>query len=941
MTDELPSLEELDKKPSTNKLPSLEELDGKATPKEQRDIFDTKGVPDDSLEKYDGPSGEIGGPNSITKNKSEKQGEPKKEPAKKEEKKEDGLLSTVGHTLLTHLYPAGAFAVLGGKAISEAKRLYDDWQNNKIKEALPDPIKRKVGDKTPGQYVAGKADEQFQKSAEQTEVVRKMNQFQYSDGFKKALDISKKLTTVKQGTPEYDALAKSYNELMQEPFDYNAYPTDWSPTPRNDAPENYQMPDLSKAGGAGFKNTVPDAIPAVKTVKDAIVAWNKYKDQADHLQKDQEYATSDKDQAVKAIQGIEGIKLNKHGEHEIYQFESAMHGFTGAFTGMIETGDLITATPEERAKMGMDKMGKQIIDPQKPTGLGSEFLQSTAGIAPFFIPGIGWEAAVGKGALATVGATVTQGIMMGTMGYSPAWHEQFQQSMKDSGGNQKLAVEMADKTASTHASVDVIVGAAMLPLASKAGDAAGELLLKKDAEKYFTTAGARLANRMSLGDWFLFNSGKHAIGSLPFYMGQVIKNSFDISRGEKKDYFDGAADQYFGAQLLGWAADGVMYGYGGAKAWDFHTSTIAKYAPGPVVEIIQKLIDLGKADRKQGEKAINTIQAKAHAYQMMPDGVTVDAEATILPILMENDQLLKKHNAGDITAMDKIRKNNQEILEITQSPLSYDELKDRAKLKEQEKSNGGRLPQHDRDMLSHYDRRLDAIEATKADMANRKQKAIDDMIDKLSTGDKVDTTPEEQQFYEENKTAIDKGLEDKQTAIDTEKKASIQNKINAGEEITGDDLADKKKFEEDGYEFRPKPAAPPAPTPAPEEVQQHLESNYKKDLDAVHEKVFSGEMTPTEARAEIDKLKDKAAKDLADKKAAENKANRESLEPDMNAFSEYEALQKKKGIKKTNGVSDFLEKMGRKGAAIKAISDNWNDLRNELEKAGIVEIDCP
>ena len=807
-------------------------------------------------------------------------------------------------------------------------------------ERLPDPIKKKIGDKSVETYVAEKNHEQFKKQGEMSDIAGKLNQFQYSDNWKQFLNLSESFPKLKKGTPEYDAAVKKHDELMDKPFDYNSVQYEWgsNPTPASTSEKNYVKP----ATETTFKNTVPKEFAGVKTVGDAVKVWNKLSVDGRKLQDEHKAVTADKDETVKAARDIAGIKINQAGEHEINQYESFVDGLVGSFGAIKKTTDLLTSSPEERAQIGMQGEGEQLIDPKVPTGFGAGAFQAAGSLIPLAMPGIGAEAAFGKGLLAAGGAMFGQGLIMHMTGYAPAWQEMFSKTFNETGDKQ-LAVDKADKTAAVHGTVDFIVGAAMLPIATKLGGIAGKAILGEEAANYLTKTGELNASRMPLGRWVEYQLAHHSVASSPFYAGKVITNAFDIASGEKKGYLDGAADQYTGAMLLGFGMDGFMYGKG--KVRDMWGKTLSKYAPDAAVQFINKMIGEGKMGQKEGTDMVGTIESQSRAYKMMPDGITIDHEAEILPILMENDQLMRQKKEGDIypdvVTMDKIRKNNQKILEITQSPLSYDELKDRAKLKEQEKSNGGRLPQHDRDMLSHYDRRLDAIEATKADMANRKQKAIDDMIDKLSTGDKVDTTPEEQQFYEENKTAIDKGLEDKQTAIDTEKKASIQNKINAGEEITGDDLADKKKFEEDGYEFRPKPAAPPAPTPAPEEVQQHLESNYKKDLDAVHEKVFSGEMTPTEARAEIDKLKDKAAKDLADKKAAENKANRESLEPDMNAFSEYEALQKKKGIKKTNGVSDFLEKMGRRGAAIKAISDNWNDLRNELEKAGIVEIDCP
>ena len=798
---------------------------------------------------------------------------------------------------------------------------------------LPEPIQKKLGQKNAFEYV-GEQNTKVQKAISDIEQQKtNFTKFDYSKNFKEYVELGKQIANFNpneapdygdiepmsksakealkvEHQKQYSDLIKKSQELAKQPFDLTS--SNWD--------EVGLTADQLKA------KKLPKDMQHINTVGDALKFWNDEVDRSQKLTGTYKEALQDRDEVINALRDTQGIKLDSEGYHELNQGMSYLNGLNSNISNIGLTFSLIGASDKQKIKIYNEQVGKGIVDPVKPTGTGAEFAQTLGELTPYFIPGVGLEMAGVEGTALTVGHALTNAFMMGANNYSQAGVEAYKKAYEESGGNEQLALQKANQSAAVGGVTGVAIGGIGLPAFEKVGSKIGTSLLSEYATKEEIAGaiknGSLDASKLSIDQHLLYSLPKSFVANMPFYAGKVIGNKFKQLEGDDKiGLFDGAAQEYFGAVMLGSALDHLVYG--SRKLTDAVKgpleNALAKYGAEKTQETLTQQVDAGNITKQKADEIIKPIEAKATAYKMMPENLTIDQQNLVLPLVTENNALLKKVEGSsypDQASQAKIEANNRKILEITEAPLTDKEKDEMSKLKADEKANGGKLSRIDRDKLTHFEKRLDAIDATK--------KAKEPVVEKKVEEPKLVNVGQEQLPLIESEEQL-KALPDKTKYVVRE---------------NGEDVIHTKetpKTEEKPVVEKEQKSV----LPKPEEVAQHIDENHAAAKAEIDQKLKDKTITREEARKQLADLQKKATKELVDKRSADSKANKEQLKPVTDKFDEYDAIKKKKGISRSNATADFIETHGEEGVAIKAVSDNWQALKKELEEKGILEVNCP
>jgi hypothetical protein len=180
---------------------------------------------------------------------------------------------------------------------------------------------------------------------------------------------------------------------------------------------------------------------------------------------------------------------------------------------------------------------------------------------------------------------------------------------------------------------------------------------------------------------------------------------------------------------------------------------------GSLAPVIDKAVADGMLDYSTGQK----IAEKAKAYDVV--GVDAPEKAVDKGIELNNiaSEIAKRKEANPLADVKDLEVRaeelNKQIHEIKGTALSEKESKEYDALKAKDKDSEQKLTATEKNKLAHYDERISE---------SKRVSGVDKLVDKLSSGEKVETTPEEQQLYENNKKEIEDKLKQKATINDKE-----------------------------------------------------------------------------------------------------------------------------------------------------------------------------
>jgi len=564
----------------------------------------------------------------------------------------------------------------------------------------------KMNGRSPNVYVADKANEQMKLSGDFEAAKTKLQSLNYvSNNFMNFMKMADQLKNLHAGTPEYNALVTKIQEQEKLPFDIRA--ENWD--------ESRMTQDQLR------KQKLPADLQDLKTVGDAVQRYGLLHGNAVSLQNKIQGVKQDISDVVTPMREVHGITVNKNNVHELGVYSSFLNGLLSNVSNIATAASLIGASDDRKQQIYKDAIGAQIIDPAQPASEPAKVAGTAGNLAPYFLPGMAIENMSAGAAIKTLGSNMVNGLMMGLNNYYESGLQAYKATL-DKTGDEAEALKNANGAAKTGGVIGGITGSVALPLSGMAGEHIGLGALTPEAVEKAMVDGKLKLGQLSAAEYMAYSLPKNAVANVPFGAGQIIDNIFARQRGEDRGYLDNVANTYFSAMLVGHAVDGLVYA--GDKlpgdVRNVYENTVAKYAYPQMQEAVNNATTTGQIQPTAGLTAtMQRMQDKADAFAAMRGmDLTPDQEQKILPLVMENNQLLKQikqqegRSDGVSTEAEqaKVEENKRQINEIRQAPLTDKEKKDYNDLQQRQAeaakdAEAEKLNDLEKARLAHYDKR--------------------------------------------------------------------------------------------------------------------------------------------------------------------------------------------------------------------------------------------
>jgi hypothetical protein len=527
------------------------------------------------------------------------------------------------------------------------------------------------------------------------------------------------------------------------------------------------LDSYSTTDGDQTYKSVPKDLEAVKTIGEAADLYEQQASKYEESKAKHEVVSKEIDDLVTPLRDAANFHVDaKTGIREYNFAEAFLRGATSVANKAYDAIQLAGADDATRLRILKNNAGlKNVAFPEAPSGSIAEMAETAGTIAPYFIPGEGLAAAGVEGAGALIGTSIMQGMMMGVTSYADAAQNTFDEVMAQTGDEQQ-ALKASKLASNAEGLMGGVVGGVMMPGFGILGNKLGTKILGTEVVKAATGAKGFEIGKLTLPDYLKYTLPSNAVGNLPFALQQYGSNKIAQANGLKRGDLDNVAMQYGVAVGIGNMINALHYGSAkvAPKVKEVYQTAIAKFGLPQTITEMNNQVDAGNISRAEADAIMKPIISKGEALKNMPNNISPDLELKVLPIMERWVQAKKaiekaKESGNDVILPEleaqeaEIRREAREKMGTALSPKEATHYSD---LKEKAKSEDG-LSGEERADLKHYEKRISTSEKIQE---KSNEEAIAGLVNKLSSGEKVETTPEENELYKNNKEEVDNRLAD-------------------------------------------------------------------------------------------------------------------------------------------------------------------------------------
>lgn len=535
------------------------------------------------------------------------------------------------------------------------------------------------------------------------------------------------------------------------------------------------LDSYSNTDGDQTYKSVPKDLEAVKTIGEAADLYEQQGARHEKSKATHDAISKDIDEVVTPLRALTDFHVDaKSGMREYGATEAFFRGATDVARKAVDAIELSGADDATRLRILKNNAGMRgVAYPEGPSGPLAEVSETAGTIAPYFIPGQAFAAAGVRGATALIGTSLMQGMMMGVTSYAGAAQTTFDEVMAQTGDEQQ-ALEASKSAANAEGLMGGVVGGVMMPGFGILGNKLGTKILGTTATKSATGASGFELGKLTLPDYLKYTLASNAVGNVPFALQQYGSNKIAQANGLNRGDLDNVAMQYGVAMGIGHMINGLHYGSAklAPKVKEVYQTAIAKFGLPQTITEMNKQVDAGNISRAEADAIMNPIISKGEALKNMPNNLSPELELKVLPIMERWVSAKKaiekaKENGNDVILPEleaqeaEIRREAREKMGTALSPKEATHYSD---LKEKAKGEDG-LNSEERADLRHYEKRSATSEKIQE---KSNEEAITGLVDKLSSGEKVETTPEENALYKKNKEEVDGRLAEMQKKNESE-----------------------------------------------------------------------------------------------------------------------------------------------------------------------------
>lgn len=494
-----------------------------------------------------------------------------------------------------------------------------------------------------------------------------------------------------------------------------------------------------------FYKGMPEELKNAKTIGDAAALQETLQPVIDQNTAKIEQLQKDKDEVIQPLRQERGFVVDKSGAREYGIASAFLKGATNIVDKTTQTIKLHQMDDAQKIEYLKSKQGQQIAFPEKPANGDAKLAETAGGIAPYFIPGLGLEAAGAEGIAATVGSSIANGLMMGTTAYADGMQRGFDEAMQQ-GKSEQEALDIAKNIANTNALIGGTTGAVALPLTGALGS---------------KMVGGYEASTLTLPEFLTKTLPKNAISNLPFPMQTYVENKVAQQQGLNRNSMEGVGEQLTAAVFIGSLIDGLHYGGPklAAKTKEVYQVALAKYGLPETVAAMDAQVKQGNITQQEADNIMQPVLSKAKALESMPDNLTPEQQLIVMPHIEQINTLeglkAKTAEAFHSTIDAQIEEQNKIVREKLGSPLTEKETKEYEKIVEKRDAPAGedgkkvKLLDSEKDKLKHFEKRLTKNEANETEKANQAKVLEETEADNLKktrdateNATTVDLTPE-------------------------------------------------------------------------------------------------------------------------------------------------------------------------------------------------------
>lgn len=635
---------------------------------------------------------------------------------KKEQTSVSPEVSTnVAEPVAEPLQESGAKVELPPITLGDESKGYVPAQDNLTQKVVADvqsPLLDKLKGRTVLKYAAEKSRELFSETANAHEEKNKLEHLADFPQWQKLNELDKSI----QGADNEEAknkLIAQRNELLNQPLRDGYTPPSSNDQPVNlfaDAPsEAPTKQNLTKSFESAIKEHTNESLKDVKTVGDAINFYNNTANKFTEANNKAIEHQKDIAEVQAPLLKHYDYKLNDKGVIELNAFSSLTNGFANSLHSMANGVDFLSASPEQRQKMLDEDLGRQVVLPTKPASVIGEGAQMVGGMLPYFVPGVGLEAAGVTGTSALIGSSLTTALMMGgSSGYDNAL--QTYQEVLNKTGDKAQATEAAssmfDKTGAVGAGTGLLLtGAGAL------GNNLSKSILGKDLAMEIEANGYK---NVGLADYLKYNGIHNIPQSILFPVQKLADNVIGKAQGLDRQASDGLVESAVSAYAAGFAMNTLAFGWGKMKPKEQEVLTdgISKYAPDQAMLTLADASANKKINPQTANEIIKAIKDKSQAFKDVEHlNLSAEQEHLVVPKLVEINNLIDQSKKGnpalEMAAKPQIEGLTREVYEIIGTPLSEKEQKDYDALNAIKKDAEDKLDPNEKSRLKHYETRIE------------------------------------------------------------------------------------------------------------------------------------------------------------------------------------------------------------------------------------------
>lgn len=576
-------------------------------------------------------------------------------------------------------------------------------ENNSIAPIFTAEVGQKIGKKRIGEYLSDKSRDQLHAHVEASDAQTTAQFLAQSNNFKQ---YQQKQAELNQAIQNNDG--ESAARLQSEVEQLKKLPLLISTSPEQTNPNGIIKPFGDDANDKIF-TLMPKELKDAKTVGDAAILADKLPKQMDNAKLKYDKAQMDMDEVIDPLRKNANFSVDeKSGIHEYGIGHAFLKGALNVVDKTSQAIQMMSAKDDaDLISILKNNQGMQnVAFPEKPSGMVASAVEQGAGLLPYFATG-------GAG---TVGAAITNGLMMGATGYADGMQRGFDEAIAQ-GQTEEQALQTAKTMGGAGGAMGAGIGSIGLMATGMIGESVGAKVLGREVVD---------ATKLNLPDYLKYTLPKNAVSNLPFPIQTYLDNKIAQSQGLNRGSMNGVGESLATAIMIGGVVDGLHYG--GAKLTpkvkSIYETGIAKFGLAPTLTEINKQVQSGNLTQAEADNITAPIISKAEALKVMPTDLTPHEEQKVMPVFErwvdvkkkiesakkeKNDVLLPELEAEEHS----IRREAQEKLGTALSPKemqAHEDLKIRAKEKDAEGNITPLTPLEKAD-LKHYDARLEARDA--------------------------------------------------------------------------------------------------------------------------------------------------------------------------------------------------------------------------------------